>query len=153
MVEALKFCIGDIDCCVSVTDVVEIVKKNDISSIPNSPDYIEGIMEWREGSLKIVNPKNLFDIKKENSCDNQRIIVFDDSKTLEDSEEQIGWLVDSVDEVTTFSTEEVDRSISHDVERVKGIVKKDIDNENKSLDADEENDKDKDNKFVLWVEF
>ncbi|WGI16733.1 chemotaxis protein CheW [Methanonatronarchaeum sp. AMET-Sl] len=125
--QVIEFELNEKRYCVDLNYVAEIVDKGDLTQIPNTPNHIEGVMDLRGETTTIINPKIVFDL--ENNGDGKRIIVFEGAN--QDSDDNIGWIVDEVHQVRQITNEEVDDPIK--TENVKGVIKEDGD-------------------FVIWVE-
>ncbi len=121
--QVITFELGEKKYCIDLEYVAEIVDRGDLTPIPNSPEHVEGVMDLRGETTTIINPKEIFDL--EDSGSGQRIII------LDTEEENIGWQVDEVYEVTRIESEEVDKPV--DKEGIKGVFKED-------------------EGFVIWVE-
>ncbi|QSG10855.1 Chemotaxis signal transduction protein [Halapricum desulfuricans] len=120
--QVLEFQLGDETYCVSIDYVTEIVDVGELTSVPNAPPHVEGVMDLRGHTTSIVNPKVVFDI---DGGDPSRIIVFD-PEIADDEQGAVGWLVDEVHQVSQVDPENVDRSpTSDDIDSVRGVVKRD----------------------------
>lgn len=118
--QVLEFELGDETYCVSIDHVTEIVDMGDVTSVPNSPRHVEGVMDLRGATTTIIAPKTLLGIDE--AGEEMRIIVFDPSTFQDD--QSVGWVVDSVNEVTRVVEDDVDDSPTED-EYIRGIVKRD----------------------------
>ncbi|MBO4247238.1 purine-binding chemotaxis protein CheW [Halomicrobium sp. IBSBa] len=128
--QVLEFELGEETYCVSIDYVTEIVDVGDLTTVPNAPRHVEGVMDLRGRTTSIVNPKSVFGIG--DSGAEQRIIVFD-PEIIED-QSAAGWLVDEVDQVVQISDEQVDDSPAADSDgSIRGVVKREDD-------------------FVIWVD-
>ncbi|OUJ19352.1 Chemotaxis signal transduction protein [Methanonatronarchaeum thermophilum] len=125
--QVIEFELNNKRYCVDLNYVAEIVDKGDLTQIPNTPTHIEGVMDLRGETTTIINPKIVFDL--ENEKNGKRIIVFEGAD--QDSDDNIGWIVDEVHQVRQITEKEVDDPIK--TENVKGVIKEDGD-------------------FVIWVE-
>ncbi|MFP8954608.1 chemotaxis protein CheW (plasmid) [Natrialbaceae archaeon A-arb3/5] len=123
----LEFTLGETRYCVDIGYVAEIVNTDELTDIPNTPPHIEGVMDLRGETTKIVNLRTIF---KDKSGDElgERIIVF---KRKRGSDERIGWLADEVHQVQKLRTDVVDTSVSG--EGIAGVVRREDD-------------------FVLWID-
>ncbi|MFT4921667.1 MAG: purine-binding chemotaxis protein CheW [Haloarculaceae archaeon] len=128
--QVLEFELGEETYCVSIDYVTEIVDVGDLTTVPNSPPYVEGVMDLRGRTTSIIDPKVVFDIPGNGEA--RRIIVYD-PEIIED-QGAAGWLVDEVDEVIEVDEVDVDESPTDDDESIRGVVKR-----------DEED-------FVIWVD-
>ncbi|SFC71552.1 CheW protein [Halobiforma haloterrestris] len=122
----LEFSLGENRYCVDIGYVAEIVNTEELTPVPNTPDHIEGVMDLRGETTKIVNLRMIFG-DEEPSLGN-RIIVF---KRKRGSDERIGWLADEVHQVEQIDVDEVDTSVEG--EGIAGVIRR----------GDE---------FVLWID-
>jgi len=121
--QVLEFKLGDETYCVSIEYVTEIVDVGELTSVPNSPPHVEGVMDLRGRTTSIIDPKVVFDI--EETEEPARIIVFD-PEVADDDQGAAGWLVDEVYQVSQVDPANVDRSpTSDDVRSINGVVKRD----------------------------
>jgi len=127
--QVLEFRLGEETYCVSIDYVTEIVDSGEVTTVPNSPRHIEGVMDLRGRTTSIVDPKVVFGI--DGDGDRRRIIVFDPD--IVENQGAAGWLVDEVYQVVRVDDEDVDDSPSQDKESIRGVVKRDDD-------------------FVIWVD-
>jgi purine-binding chemotaxis protein CheW len=128
--QVLEFTLGEETYCVSIDYVTEIVDVGELTTVPNSPRHVEGVMDLRGRTTAIVDPKVVFDIREDG--DRQRIIVYD-PEIIED-QAAAGWLVDEVHQVVSVDEADVDESPATDDDAIRGVVKRDEDD------------------FVIWVD-
>ncbi|ELZ07632.1 MULTISPECIES: chemotaxis protein CheW [Natrialba] len=123
----LEFDLGENRYCVDIGYVAEIVNTDELTPIPNTPAHVEGVMDLRGETTKIVNLRTIFG---EDAGDElgSRIIVF---KRKRGSTDRIGWLADEVHQVRQLETDAVDTSVEGD--GIAGIVRQD-------------------DEFVLWID-
>lgn len=120
--QVLEFDLGEETYCVSIDYVTEIVDVGDLTSVPNAPPHVEGVMDLRGRTTSIINPKTVFDIGDDGG--QRRIIVFDPE--IADEEGAVGWLVDEVHQVSQVDPDNVDRSPTNGSGKaINGIVKRD----------------------------
>ena len=123
----LEFDLGDERYCLAIEHVEEIVKRETITRVPNTPDYVEGVVDLRGQITTILDPKVLLDIDAEGS---KELIVVFDPDGFED-QGAIGWVVDDVNQVTPISADDVnDSPVEQD--GINGVV-------------------DRDDEFVIWT--
>ncbi|WGI17966.1 chemotaxis protein CheW [Methanonatronarchaeum sp. AMET-Sl] len=125
--QVIEFKLNNKKYCVDLNHVAEVVDKDDLTQIPNTPNHIEGVMDLRGETTTIINPKTVFDLQ--NNKNGKRIIVFEN--TNQNNNDNIGWIVDEVHQVRQITNEEIDNPIK--TENVKGVIKEQTD-------------------FVIWVE-
>ncbi|WP_123537194.1 chemotaxis protein CheW [Halosimplex salinum] len=127
--QVLEFSLGEETYCVSIDYVTEIVDAGKVTTVPNSPPHIRGVMDLRGRTTSIVDPKVVFGIGDEGA--ERRIIVFDPA--IVNDQGAAGWIVDEVYQVVQVDTDEVDESPSQDKASIRGVVKRD-------------------DEFVIWVD-
>jgi purine-binding chemotaxis protein CheW len=134
--QVLEFKLGEETYCVSIEFVTEIVDVGELTTVPNAPAHVEGVMDLRGRTTSIINPKVVFGIDAASEA--SRIIVFDPD--IVQDQGAVGWLVDEVYQVVQVDPSEVDTSPSQDDDSVRGVVKRATDGE------------DDDGTFVIWVD-
>ena len=123
----LEFSLGDEQYCLDIEYVEEIVKRETVTRVPNTPDCVEGVVDLRGQITTILDPKVLLDIPESGSKD--LIVVFDPEAF--DDQGAVGWVVDDVNQVTPITEEEVNDS-PVDQDHINGVV-------------------DRDGEFVIWT--
>lgn len=93
----LSFKIGETSFCVSVNKVLNILELMKITNIPQSPDYMLGVINLRGEVLPVIDSRIKFGIQKDENTINTCIIVLDIE--FENEMSHIGFLVDTVLEV------------------------------------------------------
>jgi len=127
--QVLEFQLGSETYCVSIDYVTEIVDIGELTSVPNAPPHVRGVMDLRGRTTSIVDPKVVFGIGDEGA--EKRIIVFDPD--IVQDQGAAGWLVDEVYQVVQVSPEQIDQSPANDSGSIRGVVKRD-------------------DEFVIWVD-
>jgi len=127
--QVLEFAVGEETYCVSIDYVTEIVDIGNVTTVPNAPPHIRGVMDLRGRTTSIVDPKVVFGI--DDDGDERRIIVFDPA--IVDDQGAAGWAVDEVFQVVQVDVDDVDDSPSQDKGAIRGVLKRDGD-------------------FVIWVD-
>jgi len=130
--QVLEFELGEETYCVSIDYVTEIVDESDLTSVPNSPPHVEGVMDLRGRTTSIIEPKAVFGIEDDGGAENRRIIVFEPEIVADQG--GAGWLVDEVDQVVQVDPADVDEGPARDSDAIKGVVKQGEGN------------------FVIWVD-
>jgi purine-binding chemotaxis protein CheW len=118
--QVLEFQLGEETYCVDISYVAEIVDVGDLTTVPNSPPTIEGVMDLRGRTTSIVNPRHVLNVSGEER--RKRIIVFDPEQMPD--EEAIGWLVDEVYQVSRIAGANVDDPPSAADSAIAGVVKR-----------------------------
>jgi purine-binding chemotaxis protein CheW len=86
---------------VPISDVVQIIGNQEITSIPDSPRYAKGVINLRGNIIPVIDVRIRFG-KEEADYDEKTCIIV--SKI---GESHIGFIVDSVDEVTSIDDNEI----------------------------------------------
>ena len=130
LVRVLEFALGEEYYCIDIEYVEEIVKRDTVTRVPNTDDYVEGVVDLRGQITTILDPKEMMDIDDDGT---QNLIVVFDPGVFEE-QGAMGWIVDEVRQVVPVAESEVNTA-PVDGEYINGVV-----------DRDDESD------FVIWVE-
>ena len=130
LVRVLEFALGDEYYCLDIDYVEEIVKRETVTRVPNTDDYVEGVVDLRGQITTILDPKAMMDIDSEGT---QNLIVVFDADVFEE-QGAMGWIVDEVRQVVPVAESEVN-SAPVDGEYINGVV-----------------DRDDEDEFVIWIE-
>lgn len=96
------FSLGKEEYGVDIMQVKEIVTYKEPVKVPNTPQFVEGIINLRGEIIPIVNLKKRFSIPGEDIGDQTRVIVMSiDSK-------KVGFIVDDASEVITINNENIE---------------------------------------------
>jgi len=125
----LEFTLGAEQYCLDIDYIEEIVKRETITRVPNTPEYVEGVVDLRGQITTILNPKPVMGIDADGA--EELIVVFDADEF--DDGGAIGWLVDDVRQVTPVSDDEVSQP-PIDEEYINGVI-----------------DREDDDQFVIWT--
>ena len=86
---------------VEITKVQEIILMGEITRVPQTPDYIKGLINLRSTVIPIVDLRLRFGLAKEEQTDETRIMV------VNVSGKTIGIIVDAVSEVLRISQDQI----------------------------------------------
>jgi purine-binding chemotaxis protein CheW len=90
---------------VNVRKVLEVLQKQRITQVPNAPDEIKGIINFRGDVVPVFESRIKFDLPERNDEEAFVIIVLDLSK--ENEIFRIGAIVDRVKDVITIEDNEI----------------------------------------------
>lgn len=121
--QVLEFRLEDRKYCIDIAHVDEIVDKEELTPLPNADDRVEGVMDLRGTTTTIINPKTVLDLEETET--GERVVVLEG-----DDDTNVGWLIDSVEEVISVDEETVDESVEGG--SVRGTIRQD-------------------DEFVVWV--
>jgi len=92
-IEFLAFKINETMIGLDILDTQEVTKVSDITAVPRTPDYVEGIMNLRGHIVTVINTGRKLGLKPvERKPENQVIILFNEK-------EYIGLMIDEIDTV------------------------------------------------------
>lgn len=107
---------------IGIMNVREIIPYKESIKVPNTPDFIEGIINYRGNVTPIICLKKRFNISQRVEDANTRIIV------INIGEKQVGFIVDEASQTIKLDESEIDPapSIVSGVERqyIDGVGKK-----------------------------
>lgn len=89
---------------ISVTRVLEVLEKQEITIVPNAPGYITGVLNYRGEILTILDLRKKFRLKNIN--DNKYVIIVLEIK-IGERKLYTGAIADSVVDVITFESSEI----------------------------------------------
>jgi len=103
-----------------IQETQEIIRMTGITMVPNSKEYVEGIINLRGSVVPVINLHRRLGLTEREHDDSTRIIV------VEYNGQKVGMIVDNVQEVGNYSGDEIEPpSVAGDgVEYLSGVVKK-----------------------------
>ncbi len=93
ILQLVSFKIGEEEFGVDILKVQEINRMDQITRVPNAPDYVSGVMNLRGKVIPIIDLRKRFRLAKKERDKDTRIIV------VELKTRVVGFLVDAVNEV------------------------------------------------------
>lgn len=93
--QLVTFLLGPEEYAFNIMHVKEIIRVQQITAVPNVPQYIEGVVSLRDQLLPIINMPVFFNLPNSKATDQSRIIVVDLGKIT------AGFRVDKVSEVVS----------------------------------------------------
>jgi purine-binding chemotaxis protein CheW len=120
-VQLVVFQLGTEEFGVDIKQVKEIIKVTEITRIPNSPSFVEGVINLRGQITTIMDLRKRLDLAVSEQTENTRIIIVELEKNT------IGMIVDSVAEVLRLPRSEIEPtpsiSTEVDTEYIMGVGK------------------------------
>ena len=93
LLQLVSFILNDEEFGIDILLVQEIIRIMQITKVPNSPDFIDGVINIRGRVIPVINLRNRLGMpRKENDKDTRIIVVEISGKT-------VGFVVDAVNEV------------------------------------------------------
>ncbi len=96
--QLVSFVIGEEEFGVDIMIVQEIIRFIEVTHVPNSPEYVEGVINLRGKIIPVIDLRKRFGHVGIDRNSNTRIIV------VELSDKVVGFLVDRVKEVIRISS-------------------------------------------------
>jgi purine-binding chemotaxis protein CheW len=119
-IEMLSFRLGGEVYAVLVADVREVLKSYHLTTVPNTPDYILGVMSLRGTMLPVIDLCKRFGLAPRTNDEKSRIVV------VSSADEEVGLLVDQVTGVFRVLPNEikpVPENLEQGAEFLRGIVR------------------------------
>lgn len=98
LLQLVSFHIGDEEFAIDILNIQGINRMMEITRVPNSPYYVEGIINLRGQVIPVVNLRKRLGFEPKEPTKETRIIV------VEIANRVIGFIVDSVNEVLRISS-------------------------------------------------
>lgn len=87
---------------VDIMNVKEISEYQKTVKVPNSPKFVDGIINYRGDITPIINLRTKFDLEAAGNSSSSRIII------INLNNRQVGFLVDDASQVLTIDEENID---------------------------------------------
>ena len=104
-IQLVTFLLGSEKYGIGIMDVNGIQKNQEIRAIPNSPDFIEGIINLRGSIVPIINLHHRFHFKPASLSDEEKLLGGFIILTINDM--QIGIIIDKILSVVTINTSNI----------------------------------------------
>lgn len=120
VLQLVTFKLGNEEYAIDILKVQEITRMVEITTVPNAPDYVEGVINLRGKVIPVINLRKKFGLGAKAVDVNSRIIVVDINTT-------VSLIVDSVSEVLRLPSDYVEPpppiTMGNGAEYIKGIGK------------------------------
>lgn len=100
--QLVLFKLGSEEFGIDIGDVREIIKLNDVTKIPDTPDYVEGIINLRGKIVVIINLAKKLGLQYEQNLKNCRVIVTEMNQSI------LGFVVDECNEVIRLTGDKIE---------------------------------------------
>ena len=121
VLQFVTFTLGNEEYAVDILSVQEINRITEITIVPNSPDYVEGVINLRGKVIPVINLRKKFGLADKETDDSSRIIIMEIQGITN------GLIVDSVSEVLRILTNTIEpappMSSNISSQFIKGIAK------------------------------
>lgn len=123
ILQLVSFNLGREEFAVDILQIQEINRMVEITGVPSSPDFVEGVINLRGKVIPVVDLRKRFGLVEESKGKDTRIVVMDIRRKI------IGFIVDSVSEVLRIPSKRVEPAppmvAGIDSEYIKGVGKLD----------------------------
>ncbi len=106
---------------IDIMIVKEIIRYQKITEIPDAPEFVEGVINYRSKAVPIVDLNKRFNLTSGDVGDSTRIII------ANFGDKQLGFKVDAVDEVLRIPEEDIEQvsdiAVNIDKHYITGIGK------------------------------
>lgn len=104
-IEVVQFYIGEEKYAIESVYIREVYPIRDVTVLPNTPDYIFGIINVRRKVISVIDLKPLFDLGEHKLRDQNRAVI------LENHEKEFALLTDSIIGVKRILISEIQASL------------------------------------------
>ena len=119
----LSFFLNNENFAISVNSVLEIIELPVLTIVPNSPKFIEGVLNFRGEIVPVINMHKRFN--KEPLADKQKMVIVINYET-EEVKLHLGLLVNEVEGVVEFELKDIrnlpDMGLKYNPEFLQGMV-------------------------------
>ena len=102
LIQLVSFKLDNVEYGINIMGVHEILRYPSITRVPNTPDFIRGVINLRGNVIPVVDVRKRFGLEKTKISDLTRIIV------IEMEGKWVGLLVDNVHQVVRMSSSNID---------------------------------------------
>ena len=102
LLQLVIFQLGGEEFGVEIMQVQEIIRMPEITRIPQSPEYVEGVINLRGKIIVVISLDTRFGLNSKELDDDSRIII------VEVGDDVVGMVVDSVSEVLRLASSSVE---------------------------------------------
>jgi len=106
MEKFLTFTLADEHFALDITSVREIQDMTDVTRIPQSPEFMRGVVNLRGNAVPVIDLRLKFGMGVTEQTINTRIVIID--VVIDDEMIQLGALADSVKEVLELDASQID---------------------------------------------
>ena len=120
LLQLVSFHLGGEEYGIEILSVQEIIRMMELTRVPNSPDFVEGVINLRGKVIPVIGMRKRFNMPAIEHTQQARIIV------VEVDGHDVGFVVDAVNEVLRIPTDTVEpppRLAKVEREMVKGVGK------------------------------
>ncbi|WP_010630934.1 chemotaxis protein CheW [Sporolactobacillus vineae] len=102
--KVILFALGENTYGVPIDQVVSIVRPESATRVPDAPDFVEGVMNFRGSIIPVINVRKRFGMETAGATKDSRVIV------VTSGDLTVGMLVDTAREVVEFGTRQIEQA-------------------------------------------
>lgn len=102
--QLIKFEVGNLSFGVNIIQIFQILKPQEIFKVPNTPEFIEGLLNLRGKVLTVFNLRKRFNMPEKENDESTKILIVNVNDLL------LGFTVDSVTEIVRIPDEEIEET-------------------------------------------
>jgi len=102
LLQLVSFHVGSEEFGLDILRVQEIIRVQQLTRVPNSPGFVEGVINLRGKVIPVISLRKIFGLPSAEHDKQTRIVVIEVSRTV------VGFLVDSVSEVLRVPADTVE---------------------------------------------
>lgn len=137
-IQMLEFYLNENRYAIEIDRISAIVEMKDITRFPRGPTAIDGVTDLRGEITGVLDPTTMLDVEHNELSDDQYIVVLE----RDDDKQKLGVRVTDVSQAVTYHDSQIDETGSvmdaagdHQHECVRGIIKKQDDDDRTTLVA------------------
>lgn len=116
--QVLTFTVGEEKYCVDIDTISEVLwNEHELARVPDMDDHVVGVANLRGRSVAVIDPTLVLDRGRGGSQEN--IVLFEPQG---EDEQGYAWLVDTVEQVLSISSNDIDDSVADD--KLQGIIER-----------------------------
>lgn len=100
----ILFALGENTYGVPIEQVVSIVRPESTTRVPDAPDFVEGVINFRGSIIPVINIRKRFGMETVEATKDSRVIV------VTSGDLTVGMLVDTAREVVEFSIGQIEQA-------------------------------------------
>jgi purine-binding chemotaxis protein CheW len=117
MMKYVTFFLASEEYALPISQVQEIMRVGEITRVPNSPEYVKGVMNLRGRIIPVIELKKRLSLGESVIDKNSRIVV------VENGIKVLGLMVDQVAQVMNITAEQIDRAPDEVVQVQENYIK------------------------------
>jgi len=99
--QLIKFSVADLDFGININQIFQIIKPQEVFKVPNTPPFIEGLINLRGKVLTIFNLRKRFSLPEKTADEDTKVLIVNMNDML------LGFTVDNVTEIVRINDEEI----------------------------------------------